>query len=65
MTTLYLSYVDCLNNDRATYGLLKPKRVDKIKELIKCMVPYERQREALRKTRMGQGMIKNKSELQA
>ena len=65
VTTLYLSYVDCLNNDRATYGLLKPKRVDKIKELIKCMVPYERQREALRKTRMGQGMIKNKSDLQA
>ena len=64
VATIYESYVNCLNSNDSTYGLLKPKRVETIKNQIKCMVPYEKHRTALRKQRMGKGMIKNKEELQ-
>ena len=63
MAILYESYVKCLNSHDSIYGLLNPKRVDTIKNLIKCMVPYEKHRTALRKQRMGKGMIKSIDEL--
>ena len=53
-----------MNSSADTYGLLKAKRVESIKEQIKCIVPYEKQKVALRNERMLDGsMIQNADQL--
>ena len=63
VTILWKSYTKCLKYHQDTYHLINFKRLTSIKRQIKCLVPYEKQLTALRRKRMGQGMIKTKDEL--
>ena len=63
VTILWESYTKCLKSHQDTYHLINYKRLATIKEQIKSLVPYEKQLTALRRKRMGQGIIKTKDEL--